>query len=128
MRAVNDIQLNEKRIDLFTRINPSFLYKQRTPKVYFGVSRMELIAGFVRRGEAATEQRLFAAGAIASRYFDDPAIVTKKNTECFFGVRNMELIAGFEPATSSLPRTCSTYLAISAYEVFRHCNSSLFII
>ena len=30
----------------------------------------------------------------------------------------LELIAGFEPATSSLPRTCSTYWAISANEVF----------
>ena len=47
---------------------------------------MELIAGFVRRGEAATEQRLFAAGAIASRYFDDPAIARKKKHRKFVSV------------------------------------------
>ena len=32
---------------------------------------------------------------------------------------SLELLAGFEPATSSLPRTCSTYWAIAAYAQIR---------
>ena len=47
---------------------------------------VELIAGFVRSRESATEQRLFAAGAIASRYFGNPAITTKKKHRKFVSV------------------------------------------
>ena len=44
-----------------------------------------------------------------------PEIRRKTTISCGF---SLELIAGFEPATSSLPRTCSTSWAISAYSIY----------
>ncbi len=67
---------------------------------------MELLTGFVR--SAATEQLLFAAGAIASRHFDDTVSSYEKTLLYFYRRVIMELLTGFEPVTSSLPRTCST--------------------
>ena len=49
--------------------------KAKPPNFHSGAC-MELLAGLVR--SAATEQRLFANGAIASRYFGNPAIAINK--------------------------------------------------
>ena len=54
---------------------------KQSPRIFYSGACMELLAGLVR--SAATEQRLFANGAIASRYFGNTGSSQSKAPEFF---------------------------------------------
>ena len=80
---------------------------------------MELIAGFVRRGESHDGTAIDRRRRNRVTLFRQSRYREKKKHRIYFGVSYMELIAGFEPATSSLPRKRSTSLKGITLPFFR---------